>query len=233
MMENVLEWWQSLVAAITFNRPQGQSHQVLCLFKSCLKFVYIAFAAQLLSACATSEYVTHYGIFEAENSAGEERLFRIYWQTVREQGWSGDRYRAFPVVLETQCSERTLRFYDATYGDGRRCIDGASEGIHFCARSRTEMDRRGRDLPDRSLCGVVTDRNGANEILSLKGELLITLDCRPKSTEKFVSGEKINTDFLMGSSIPYIVSTKTVKGQDIEKILPVVSNHSSICDPDY
>ncbi|TNC80462.1 MAG: hypothetical protein C9356_13710 [Oleiphilus sp.] len=198
-----------------------------------MRCLRIAAVALILSACATSDYVTHYGIFEAENSAGEVRLFRVYWQTVRDQGWSGDRYRAFPLVLETQCSERDLRFYDASFGSGRRCLDTEEDGIHFCARSRTDEDRRGRALPDRALCGVVTDRNGAKDILSLEGEILITLDCRPKQTEKIVASEKVNTDFLMGSSIPYIVSTKIVKGQDIDKILPAVSNHSSICDPDY
>ena len=187
----------------------------------------------LTAGCATSEFVTHYGIFEAENSAGEQRLFRIYWQTVRYQGWANERFQAFPVILETQCSERTLRFYDSSFGEGRRCKNGPAEGIHFCANSRTEEDRRGLALDHRSLCGVVTDRNGSTDILSLEGEVLLTLDCRPKITEKIVGGEKVNTDFLLGSSIPYIVSTKVVKGQDIEKILPEVSNHSSICDPDY
>ena len=39
-----------------------------------------------LVGCATTDYTTHYGFFEAENSAGELRQFRLYWQTVRVEG---------------------------------------------------------------------------------------------------------------------------------------------------
>ena len=187
----------------------------------------------LLSGCATSDFVTHYGIFEAENSSGEPRLFRVYWQTVRYEGWSKNEFRAFPLVLETQCSQRKLRFYDASFGAGRRCAGAEREGIHACGSAQDDQDRRGGMIEDRTLCAVVTDRKGSKDLLSLEGEVLITLDCRPAVAERRVGGEMENVDYLMGSSIPYIVSTKTVKGQDIEKILPVVSQHSSICDPDY
>ena len=191
----------------------------------------------LFSGCATTDYTTHYAIFEAENSAGEERLFRVYWQTVRYEGWLGNKYRALPVVLESQCSERALRFYDASFGAGRRCVDGGSnnsssnDGITFCGIGSEDENRRGRAIRDKSICGVVTDREGSKTILDLDGELLITLGCRPKLTERRVRFKKQNIDYLMGSAIPYIVSTKVVKGRDIEKILPVVSQHSSICDP--
>jgi len=187
----------------------------------------------LLGGCATSDFVTHYGIFEAENSAGEQRLFRIYWQTVRYEGWTKNEYRAFPLVLESQCSQRKLYFYDTTFGEGRRCSDTDLDGIHFCARSQTDYDRRGVEIQDRSLCGVITDKQGAKDLLSLEGEILLTLNCRPKITEKRFGDEKLNTDYLMGSSIPYIISTKKVIGEDIDKILPEVSQHSSICDPNY
>lgn len=191
----------------------------------------------LFSGCATTDYTTHYAIFEAENSAGEERLFRVYWQTVRYEGWLGNKYRALPLVLESQCSARTLRFYDASFGVGRRCVDDGSnadrggDGIAYCGSSSEDENRRGRPIRDKSLCGAVTDREGSKSILALDGELLITLGCRPKSTERRVGFKKQNIDYLMGSAIPYIVSTKVVKGKDIEKILPEVSQHSSICDP--
>lgn len=193
----------------------------------------ISLALLLIGGCATSDFVTHYGIFEAENSSGEQRLFRIYWQTVRYEGWGGDEFRAFPLVLETQCSDRELRFYDSSFGSGRQCSDAEASGINFCGREAQDQTRRGLRLNDRAVCGVVTDRKGSRDLLSLEGQVLITLDCRPAVPEKRIGGEKVNTDYLMSSSIPYIVSTKKVKGRDIAKILPEVSQHSSICDPDY
>lgn len=185
----------------------------------------------LCSACATTDYTTHYGIFEAENSAGEQRLFRLYWQTVRYEGWLKNEYRALPLVLESQCSERRLRFYDNSFGDSLRCVGAPQGGISFCGQTRLDESRRGEAIEDRSRCGLVTDRNGVTTLLELNGEVLLTLDCRPKETQRQVGRKIKNIDYLLGSAIPYIVSTKAVRGKDIAEILPEVSSHSSICDP--
>lgn len=188
----------------------------------------------VLSGCATPTYTTHYGVFEAENSAGELRQFRVYWQTARFEGWSEDQYRAFPVVLESQCSQRVLRFYDDSFGEALRCSDAKDRsGIHFCASARLDETRRGLALQDKVLCGVITDRNGSEHILDLEGTVLITLSCEPKVKERRAGNKKINTDFLQSSALPYIVSTRSVQGSDLEALLPEVSQHSSICNPEY
>lgn len=186
-----------------------------------------------LVGCATTQYETHYAIFEAENSQGDSRLFRVYWQTVRYEGWSGESYRALPLIMETQCSERALTFYDASYGEALGCEDQVGEGIHFCGRSAQDETRRGLPIKDYQVCGTVTDRQGHKRLLELEGELLITMHCQPIKKEELVSGNKVNMDYLMSSSLPYIVSTKTVSGRDVAKVIPEVSQHSSICDPDY
>ena len=204
-------------------RPRSR---ILCAWKLVL-FCFSLFAG----GCATSHYKTHYGVFEAENSAGEVRLFRVYWQTVRYQSWSEDRYQAFPLILETQCSRRDLIFYDETLGSHQRCDDAPESGIHYCANAAKDESRRGTPVKDNTVCATITDRSGANKILDLDGELLITLECQPKVKEKMVDGKKENSDFLLGSSLPYIVSTKSVDGVDLLSILPQVSQHSSICDP--
>jgi len=186
----------------------------------------------LLSACATTDYTTHYGIFTAENSVGEVRQFRAYWQTLRYEGWLENTYRALPLVLETQCSKRKVRFYDASFGSGRRCAGASEEGIQFCSRSNLDVDRKGRPIENNRLCGTVTDRQGSKDLLNLEGDLLITISCRPTIAERTVKGTKINTDYLLGSEIPYVVSTKPVKGSNVDLIIPELSSHSSICDPD-
>jgi hypothetical protein len=161
------------------------------------------------AGCATTDYTTHYGIFTAENSAGELRQFRIHWQTLRYEGWAENTFRALPVVLETQCSKRKLYFYDSAYGQSRRCLGGDKEGIYYCADSNVDMDRHGLD-----------------------GDVLITLSCRPKQSFKKVKGKKKSIDFLLNSELPYIVTTKQVKGRDLDLVIPSLSRHSSICDPD-
>jgi hypothetical protein len=184
------------------------------------------------AGCATTDYTTHYGIFTAENSAGELRQFRIHWQTLRYEGWAENTFRALPVVLETQCSKRKLYFYDSAYGQSRRCLGGDKEGIYYCADSNVDMDRHGLDLEDDVVCGTVTDQFGSTDIRSLEGDVLITLSCRPKQSFKKVKGKKKSIDFLLNSELPYIVTTKQVKGRDLDLVIPSLSRHSSICDLD-
>lgn len=186
----------------------------------------------LTSACATTDYQTHYGWFTAENSAGELREFRVYWQTVRYEGWTSNEFRPMPVVIEAQCSERKIYLFDSSFGPGRRCKDFSGEGIVFCGRSQFDVDRRGLDIENNAHCASITDRNGATDILSLEGEVLINMSCRPKRTQKTRDNKKINIDYLLSSQQPYIVSTKAVKGDDIEQLVPPLFNHSSVCDPD-
>ena len=74
-----------------------------------------------LNGCATTEYTTYYAMFEAENSAGDWRQFRLHWQTVHREGWGGDSENVLPVVLEAQCSHRKLYFYDQSFHRNRQC----------------------------------------------------------------------------------------------------------------
>ncbi|KZY38484.1 MULTISPECIES: hypothetical protein [unclassified Oleiphilus] len=185
-----------------------------------------------LTACATTDYQTHYGWFMAENSAGELRQFRVYWQSVRYEGWTSDELRPMPVVIEAQCSERKVHLFDSSFGPGRRCSDRQGEGIVFCGRSEVDVNRRGLEIENNSLCATITDRQGSSSILDLEGEVLIHMSCRPKRTQKIRGGKKINIDYLLSSQQPYIVSTKKVKGGDIEQLVPELFNHSSVCDPD-
>ncbi len=194
------------------------------------RYIKILCVAGLLHGCATTDYVTHYGLFTAENSVGELRQFRVYWQIMRIQGWDSEEYRALPVILETQCSERQVLFFDESFGDGRRCKNTSNEVINFCGRSLHDTDRRGLPISNNTLCGSITDRNGASNIMDLKGEVLINIDCRPSKTEKPGIEKTINTDYLKSSQLPYVVSTKQVKGGNIEDLVPDLFNHSSVCE---
>jgi hypothetical protein len=184
----------------------------------------------VMTGCATAEYTTHYGLFEAESASGELRQFRVYWQTVRYQGWKKNEYRALPLALEAQCSERVLLFYDDSFGTGLRCNDMKVPGISYCGRNRLDTDRRGLNISANQTCGFITDKQGSTDILSLEGELMITISCRPKETERVVDGKKISTDYLLNSEVPYVISTKSLPGRSIEALVPPLFNHSSVCE---
>lgn len=203
-----------------------------------LRWVLVVLLVVLTSACATTEYTTHYGVFTAENSAGEERQFRMYWQTVHYEGWLENVDRSMPVVLETQCSQRQVKFYDKSFGRGRRCDNAKGEGIFYCTDEKQDVDWRGLPMGDNILCGAITDRYGSTDIQSLEGEVLLRLNCRPKQTQKRVGTKMKNVDVLKNSVMPYVVSTKKVDGvksnriEDIDLFVPQLFNHSTICDPD-
>ena len=194
--------------------------------------LFFAWVLLLMTACATSEYTTHYGLFTAQSASGEDRQFRVYWQTIRYQGWEGNEYRAMPVILETQCSERVLRLYDESFGRGLRCSDADQPGISYCGTNRLDTDRRGLPIEEGQTCAFITDKNGARDILALEGDLLLTISCRPKQTERIEAGKKISTDYLLNSAVPYAISTKSVKGDNIEALVPPLFNHSSVCEKD-
>ncbi len=200
--------------------------KILLWFQVALLAAFVS----VLTGCATSEYTTHYGLFEAEASSGELRQFRVYWQTVRYQGWKKNEFRALPVRLETQCSERVILFYDDSFGKNLRCNDMLESGISYCGRNRLDTDRRGLDIIENQTCAFITDKQGSKDILSLGGELMLTVSCRPRETERLLDGKKISTDYLLNSEVPYVISTKAVQGSNIEALVPPLFNHSSVCE---
>lgn len=185
-----------------------------------------------LSACATTEYTTFYAMFEAENSAGEWRQFRLHWQTVHREGWGADSESVQPVVLETQCSHRKLYFYDRSFHRNRQC--GDKPGIHFCGRSDQDVNPRGEPIETGRVCASLTDESGSAMIRDLRGDVSLSIRCRPSVLERQGLEEKQNLDYLLTSEQPYKLSIKRVEGggREVENYLPQLFNHSSVCDPD-
>jgi hypothetical protein len=187
----------------------------------------------LTQACATTDYTTHYGMFEAENSAGEWRQFRIYWQTVHTEGWAGTSDRVLPVVLEAQCSQRRLMFFDQSFPRNRQCRN-AEEGVHYCGESGQDVNWRGEAISDGQVCATLTDYKGSSRIGDLSGDIMLTVRCRPKVLQRQQIDTKVNLDYLLASEIPYTIATKKVEGggRNVDAYLPELFNHSSVCDPD-
>lgn len=183
-----------------------------------------------LSACATTSYKTHYGIFAAETSQGEIRDFRVYWQTIRTEGWTEERLRVTPITLETQCSERKLYFYDRSHGRARKCIDAAKSGIVSCGSKGQDVDPRGVLIEETAYCGYITDDDNASRIANLDERIKITFQCRPNKVERRKGSGLVSVDYIRASAVPYTITTKTVQGQSIEKLIPPLNNHPSVCE---
>ena len=186
----------------------------------------------LLQACATSRTTTHYGFFEAENSAGELRQFRLFWEIIEVEGFNERRVYSTPLILETQCSDRVLRFYDGNYRAQRACMDSEELGIAFCGDPANDIDHRALAIKDGKVCAYASDSRGAGKITLLRDEVQITMRCQPSETKVRRGRKWINQDYLKPSTIPYVVATKSVAGSDKDGHVPKLWNHSSVCDPE-
>lgn len=185
-----------------------------------------------LQACATSRTTTHYGFFEAENSAGELRQFRLYWEVIEVEGFDERRRFTTPLVLEAQCSERALRFYDGNFRAQRSCLDNDELGIAYCGSTSLDLDHRALPIQEGKACAYATDTRGAGEIKYLGSEVQLTIRCQPKEPQVRVGRKWVNRDYLKPSAIPYVVATKSVSGSNKDGHVPQLWNHSSVCDPD-
>lgn len=197
-----------------------------------LRLGFLVCCVVFLQACATSKTTTHYGFFEAENSAGELRQFRLFWEVIEVEGFNDKRRYSTPLILETQCSERVLRFYDGNYRAQRSCMDSDELGIAFCGNSALDIDHRALPIKEGKVCAYASDARGSAKITLLRDEVQITMRCQPKQVQERAGRKWVNQDYLKPSAIPYVVATKSVPGSDRDGHVPQLWNHSSVCDPD-
>lgn len=195
------------------------------------KRLVVVICLMVLQACATSKTTTHYGFFEAENSSGELRQFRVVWETIEVQGFNDKRRYTSPITLETQCSERRVKLYDANFPAQRSCMDKGELGIAFCGKPSRDVDYRGLAIEPGTVCAYVTDLKNAGAINVLGEQIKITLRCQPREPKVREGRAIVNQDYLKPSKIAYEVATKTIDGSDRDGHVPQLWNHSSVCDP--
>lgn len=196
-----------------------------------IKTFIILIACVFVQACATSRTTTHYGFFEAENSVGELRQFRIHWESTEVQSWQGKRRLTGPLILQAQCSERAIRLYDAQFKAQTFCMPEGHDGIVYCGKPSLDIDHRALPIEEGKICAFVTDRRGARYIKDLRGDLMFTMRCRPKEPKVRLGRKWSNRDLLKPSKIPYAIATKSLPGKESDGHIPELWNHSSVCDP--
>ncbi len=159
----------------------------------------------LFSGCAS--YYSHYGSFSAENSAGELREYLVSWQTADYPDWWLQEDQSTPITLKTQCSEREIRFLDASHQKGKRCGDG-SQAIAWCGTEGVDLAVDDAGAVDAVPCGWIAGE--AKRISELGGQLELVMRCRPAQTTVGTGDDRKNMDYLKASEVPYWVSVRKV-----------------------
>ena len=165
----------------------------------------------LLSGCAS--YYTHYAVFPAQNSAGEDRQIKLTWQTADYPDWWYAADESTPITLETQCSSRTWRILDSTHAEasGQVCAPGI-RGCGSAGDDEFVTDGSG-DFGDRA-CVRINPSDSDALITDISSSLELLVICRPKRTTRESGGEQQNIDYLRASPVPYTVySRKGTRGR--------------------
>jgi hypothetical protein len=170
-----------------------------------------------LSGCST--YYSHYGTLTAENAAGKTRDFTISWESVESPGWLGG-IKSTPLLLEGQCSERTLVFRDAE--DPLRTCGGSESGIFWCGAPGQDLLSAGSEQASaKDVCGVVRDSGAAARIGDLSSRIQLTINCWPAESEVQRGEDKVSIDYLRASPVPYQFSVKKVLRGSLDDRKPI------------
>ncbi|WP_309044336.1 hypothetical protein [Marinobacter sediminicola] len=160
------------------------------------------------AGCAT--YYSHYAMFPAENSKGEPRTVRLSWDTAEYPGWWFVSDRATPLTVETQCSERVWKLYDASHAEA----EGCGQGIRACGQpgqDRLVESRRPAGADDQ--CMSVRSSDSEARIADIPGRLELVVACEPVSPVRGEGKEAVNVDYIRASTVPYTVySRKAPRG---------------------
>ncbi|SRR5690554_427021 len=180
--------------------------EVVKVMKRVVRWGISIVGATFLSGCAT--YYSHYGSFSAENSAGEVREFLLTWQTADYPDWWWQEDRSTPVTLKTQCSEREVRFLDASHREGTQSCGGDTYPIAWCGTDKLDLVADVAESgPEEVPCGWIQSGD-AKSITELGGEVQLFMRCQPAQTTVGAGDEQKNMDYLKASAVPYWVTVK-------------------------
>lgn len=165
----------------------------------------------LMTGCAS--YYTHYAVFPAENSEGEQRQIRLTWQTADYPDWWFAADKSTPITMTTQCSSREWRLVDRSHSDASE--QSCSPGIRACGSDR--LDRfatEGSPKFDERACVRINPGDPEALVTDISSSLELLVSCHPLQTTRQTGDEPENVDYLRASSVPYTVfSRKGTRGR--------------------
>ncbi|PAV25243.1 hypothetical protein CF392_12145 [Tamilnaduibacter salinus] len=174
-----------------------------------------------MAGCAS--HYTHYAVFPAENSSGEDRRVRVVWHTAEYPAWwPGADVVATALTVETQCSTRVWRLKGVPQGDSG-C---ASEGVRACGEpGQDRLARTGEPVEPGTVCMAVTN---ADRLEALEGELALRVDCEPINTQRGSGEEAENRDYVRASAVPYSIAVRKAPRYSLEAGPPELGD--AVCD---
>lgn len=163
----------------------------------------------VLSGCAS--YYTHYAVFPAENSAGEDRQVKLTWQTAEYPGWWVADNRSTPITVETQCSAREWRLVDDSHEDA--ADQSCGEGIRACGNEGLDrVARTGASVAGKR-CMTINADDPAARVTDIGSSLDLLVSCEPVKTVRGSGDDADNIDYIRASTVPYtIYSRKSPRG---------------------
>jgi len=181
----------------------------------------------MLNAVGCASYYSHYGSFSAQNSMGEERMYRVSWKTAEYPSWAIQDDKATEIVLEAQCSKRLWEIASRATVDNS-CTE-THEGIVACGDVSLDLSLVGKPISDNNhVCMSVTDNQGAQSIVELDSQILISVSCLPSVVTQKEEGDTVNIDYLKASVVPYSVATRKAERYSYADKAPIMSD--KICD---
>jgi hypothetical protein len=162
-----------------------------------------------VSGCAS--YYTHYAVFPAENSIGEERQVKLTWQTAEYPGWWVADNQSTPITVETQCSAREWRLVDDSHQDA--AVQSCGEGIRACGREGLDrVASTGLPAADKR-CMTINAVDPEARITDIDSSLDLLVSCEPFKTVRGSGDDAENIDYIRASTVPYtIYSRKSPRG---------------------
>ncbi|MGM0769807.1 MAG: hypothetical protein ACQEV6_17460 [Pseudomonadota bacterium] len=176
-----------------------------------------------LSGCAS--YYSHYGMFPAENSAGEERQVMLSWQTAEYPDWWLRSNQSTPIKVVTQCSSRDWRLADSTHQNSGEC----AEGIRACGEAGQDLiAATGAPADEENVCLSVNPGEDGSNVTDIGQSLMLQVSCRPARTTQPDGDETENIDYLRASSVPYKVYIRKAPRGTLNGRPPAMDD--SVCD---
>lgn len=175
----------------------------------------------VMTGCAS--HYTHYAVFPADNSSGEDRRVRVVWHTAEYPAWwPGADVVATPLTVETQCSTRVWRLRGAAQGVASDCGD---DGVRACGDPKQDRLAGEKDVAGAgTVCMAVTN---AARIEALEDDLDLRVSCEPARTQRGTGDEAENRDYLRASVVPYAISVRKAPRYSLEAGPPQLSD--SLC----
>ncbi|KPP97688.1 hypothetical protein [Marinobacter sp. HL-58] len=187
----------------------------------------VAVIPLLLSGCAS--YYSHYAVFPAENSKGEDRQVKLTWQTAEYPDWWIVGDKSTPITIETQCSTRKWRLVDSSHSEADEADCGG--GIRACGvQGEDVVAGNGEPAGPDTRCMAVNPDNTDALITDMGSSLDLLVSCKPVNTARGSGDDSENIDYIRASSVPYTVySRKSPRGR-LDSRPPDLND--SVCESD-